>query len=318
MPNSPPKTMVNYTLLPLVSDGRNCLACRDVEGIEWVEFYYGGSQWQRITRKSDDIFALVENEIIKWPALERIAAFTQEFICVVNIGKKRVGPFAAPKIFRFAAYPEPFTGQLGQVCQYSGYFRMDYELAAIYNTALGIGIEAAKADVGSKAKGLHWRWLLMLPFLLTVSVFGFRWFGGVWVRAVLPGSKKQAVVSGMRPVGTATSPQAVSVPAVTSASPAVSVENGQRNIGGENVFVDKNVWMLGWALEGGKARVALSDGRWVTRQDGLTRVTQSYCVMQGRVYRMRSLEEQRRDEERAARSSIQSWRRTPGDHRTAE
>jgi hypothetical protein len=37
-------------------------------------FYYGGSPWQRIMRKSDDIFALVENEIIKWPALERITA----------------------------------------------------------------------------------------------------------------------------------------------------------------------------------------------------------------------------------------------------
>jgi hypothetical protein len=84
-------------------------------------------------------------------------SFTQEFIYVVNIGKKRVGPFAAPKIFRFAAYPEPYTGQMGQVCQYSGYFRMDYELAATYNTAAGIGIEAAKADLGSKVKGLDWR-----------------------------------------------------------------------------------------------------------------------------------------------------------------
>jgi hypothetical protein len=77
MPNSPPKIMVKYTLAPLAKDGRNCLVCRDVEGmesvsLEWVEFYYGGSPWQRITRKSDDIFALVENEIIKWPALERI------------------------------------------------------------------------------------------------------------------------------------------------------------------------------------------------------------------------------------------------------
>jgi hypothetical protein len=79
MPNLPPKSMVKYTLAPLVKDGRNCLVCRDVEGVEWVvlesvEFYYGGSPWQRISRKSDDIFTLVENEIIKWPALERITA----------------------------------------------------------------------------------------------------------------------------------------------------------------------------------------------------------------------------------------------------
>ncbi len=96
-------------------------------------------------------------------------SFTQEFIYVVNIGKKRVGPFAAPKIFRFAAYPEPFSGQPGQICQYSGYFRMDYELAATYNTAAGIGIEAAKADVGSKVKGWDWRLILLVPFLVAIQ-----------------------------------------------------------------------------------------------------------------------------------------------------
>jgi hypothetical protein len=77
MPNLPPKRMVKYTLAPVVKDGRNCLVCSDVEGLEWavlesVEFYYGGSPWQRNIRKSDDIFALVENEVFKWPALERI------------------------------------------------------------------------------------------------------------------------------------------------------------------------------------------------------------------------------------------------------
>jgi hypothetical protein len=77
MPILPRKSMANYTLGPLVQDGRNCLVCSDVEGMECavlerVEFYYGGSPWQGITRKSNDIFALVENEIIKWPALERI------------------------------------------------------------------------------------------------------------------------------------------------------------------------------------------------------------------------------------------------------
>jgi hypothetical protein len=104
----------------------------------------------------------------------------------------------------------------------------------------------------------------------------------------------------VRPVGTVAAPQAVGVLPVTSTPPPVSVENGQRNIEGENVFIDKNVWMLGWALEGGKARVALSDGRWVTREDGLTRVTQSYCVVQGRVYRIRSQDEKLREEEQAA------------------
>ena len=79
VPTAPPKKLVEYTLAPLVEDGRNCLVCRDVEGMEWavlesVEYYYGGSPWQRITRESDDIFALVEHEILKWPTLDRITA----------------------------------------------------------------------------------------------------------------------------------------------------------------------------------------------------------------------------------------------------
>jgi hypothetical protein len=79
IPNSPAKNIVEYTLAPLIEGGRNCLVCSDVEGmesvfLESVEFYFGGTPWQRTTRKSDDIFAVAENEIFKWPTLDRIAA----------------------------------------------------------------------------------------------------------------------------------------------------------------------------------------------------------------------------------------------------
>lgn len=70
---------IQYTLAPLIKDGRDCLACGDVEGMECVvlesvEFYFGGSPWERITQQSEDIFALVEQEIIKWPPLDQISA----------------------------------------------------------------------------------------------------------------------------------------------------------------------------------------------------------------------------------------------------
>ncbi len=79
MPQIPTTIIDQYTLAPLIKDGRHCLACSDVEGLgcivlQSVEFYYGGSPWQKITRKSDDIFALVETDIFQWPALERITA----------------------------------------------------------------------------------------------------------------------------------------------------------------------------------------------------------------------------------------------------
>ncbi len=75
-----------YTLTPLVEKGRNCLACGEVDGmlsvtLKEVEFFYGGKPWQRITRRSDDIFTLVEKELFKWPNPERItrAGFEVKF-----------------------------------------------------------------------------------------------------------------------------------------------------------------------------------------------------------------------------------------------
>lgn len=61
-----------YTLAPLVRDARSSLACLDVPGMESVtlkevEFLFRGKPWQRTIRKSDDIFALVEAEHIRWP-----------------------------------------------------------------------------------------------------------------------------------------------------------------------------------------------------------------------------------------------------------
>jgi hypothetical protein len=219
-------------------------------------------------------------------------SFTQEFIYVVNIGKKRVGPFAAPKIFRFAAYPELYTGQIGQLCQYSGYFRMDYDLAATYNTAAGIGIEAAKADVGSKVKGLDWRLLLLLPIMVSLCFFGFRWIGGRWVQSVIPGVKKSAPESRIHSVG-------VPVPQVplTSSPTKLFGQTQSKNAGSPSNSVDSEVLMVGWALEDGKARVALSDGRWIGQEEGLTQVTREYCIIHGHNYRMRSPEELWRSEQ---------------------
>ncbi|HEY3760339.1 MAG TPA: zonular occludens toxin domain-containing protein [Verrucomicrobiae bacterium] len=221
-------------------------------------------------------------------------SFTQEFIYVVNIGKKRVGPFAAPKIFRFAAYPEPCTGQIGQVCQYSGYFRMDYELAATYNTAAGIGIEAAKADLGSKVKGLDWRLLLLAPLILALFFFAFRWGGGLWVKSVLPEVKGKPAASRVRSIvapSTGQSNAPLTAPAAVPDKKPYSADIDS---------IDTNIYMVGWALEGKKPHVALSDGRWAGQEDGLTQVTPNYCIIHGRIYRMRSLDERLRDEERAA------------------
>lgn len=66
------------SLEPLIADGRDCLRCRDIDGLDQVtlrgvEFYYHGKPWQQIIRRSDDVFELVENGIFKWPATDRLA-----------------------------------------------------------------------------------------------------------------------------------------------------------------------------------------------------------------------------------------------------
>lgn len=74
-----------YTLAPLVRHGRDCLACRDVPGIERVslvevEFYFREEPWRRVIQRADDIFALVERGQMRWPdRTEAIARATFEF-----------------------------------------------------------------------------------------------------------------------------------------------------------------------------------------------------------------------------------------------
>ena len=68
--------IAKYTLAPLVRQGRDCLACTDVRGLasvslKEVEFLFPepppAAPWQRVTRKADDIFALVECGHLRWP-----------------------------------------------------------------------------------------------------------------------------------------------------------------------------------------------------------------------------------------------------------
>ena len=90
-----------------------------------------------------------------------LRSFTQEFIYVTNVGKKKIGIFQPPRFFRMAAYPDVFTGAPGQASEWSRSFRMDLRLADCYETAKGIGIEAMKADKEAVARGISWRWALL-------------------------------------------------------------------------------------------------------------------------------------------------------------
>ena len=75
-----------YTLEPLIRDGRGSLVCLDIEGIESVrltelQFYHGGTPWQKVSRKSDDLFELIERGLVPWPKEARLtrAGFEVKF-----------------------------------------------------------------------------------------------------------------------------------------------------------------------------------------------------------------------------------------------
>jgi hypothetical protein len=55
-----------YTLEPLREYGEMSLNCVDIEGIEWIKLkeyqtLYAGNPWELVSRKSDDVFELLEN-----------------------------------------------------------------------------------------------------------------------------------------------------------------------------------------------------------------------------------------------------------------
>lgn len=67
----------DFTLAPLLTDGRDSLACRDIDGMEKavlkrIDLYYGGTPWHQTSHKAEDIFALEESSLYTWPPLEQL------------------------------------------------------------------------------------------------------------------------------------------------------------------------------------------------------------------------------------------------------
>jgi hypothetical protein len=81
-----------YTVFPILRDGRDCLACGDVPGIEGVkltrvEFCRREEERHRTVQEGDDIFGLVERGRVKWP--ERLEDITSATFQVRFRGARR-------------------------------------------------------------------------------------------------------------------------------------------------------------------------------------------------------------------------------------
>jgi len=111
----------------------------------------------------DDIYCLTQ----KPENVDKMfRSFTQEYLYLTNVGKRKIGIFQPPRFFRMSAYADMFTGASGQVADWSRSFRMDFRLADCYETGKGIGIEAQKADKDAPSRGISWKWALLLPVFL--------------------------------------------------------------------------------------------------------------------------------------------------------
>jgi hypothetical protein len=111
----------------------------------------------------DDIYCLTQ----KPENVDKMfRSFTQEYLYLTNVGKRKIGIFQPPRFFRMSAYADMFTGSTAQVADWSRSFRMDFRLADCYETGKGIGIEAQKADKDAPSRGISWKWALLFPVFL--------------------------------------------------------------------------------------------------------------------------------------------------------
>ena len=264
-----------------------------------------------------------------------LRSFTQEYIYLTNVGKKRIGIFQAPKFFRMAAYPDVFTGAPGQASEWSRSFRMDFRLADCYETAKGIGIEAVKADKEAAARGVSWRWALLLPILLALlfPAYGMiskhvvhKFFGrsvdalaavqhptnhvdGGTVARVVPGavnpipSQNELAAVPLVPIASAEKPNLVGRP--LPAAPRLDARTVAESVfaASESVpTVSHDVFFVGVMTTPDRdgrlvTTVVLSDKRvYVLGVDKeLTSVTAKYCIVGGVMYAWRSYDDLARE-----------------------
>jgi len=204
---------------------------------------------------------------------------------------------------------------------------MDLRLADCYETAKGIGIEAMKADKEAAARGISWRWALLLPVLLAAlfPVYGMiskhavhKFFGqsvdalaavqhqtnrmdGGTVARVVPGAVNDAPSPGV--VAPAEKPNLIGRP--LPAAPRLDARTVAQAVfeASESVpTVSHDVFFVGvWTTKDPNGRlvttVALSDKTiYVLGVDKeLTSVTAKYCIVGGVMYPWRSYTDMARE-----------------------
>lgn len=142
-------------------------SCEDPEAIQWAK---------QAGRGGDDWLFISQNLV--WVST-RLRGTAQECWLMTNMVHERWGFVRKPDKIRFEIYcrtpPAP-----GEESMSKGMLTYDREgIDGCYNTAAGVGVRGnAPADIGQKAKGLHWSWIpagiVGAGILALVLLLGFK------------------------------------------------------------------------------------------------------------------------------------------------
>lgn len=139
----------------------------------WKETGSLALSWASQSRRSGDDAILIsqacENVDV---ALRRVS---QECIWVINHRHLAASIFRQPDMITFGKYAQT-PPKKGDSCLHRGRLKYDKrDIFSSYDTAAGVGVAGKGADIGKRARGLHWAWfpLFGLGALLAV-MFGYK------------------------------------------------------------------------------------------------------------------------------------------------
>jgi hypothetical protein len=277
-----------------VIKSRHCQPVMVVTDEAW-QFFPNNGGWQRAPiltfyskqqrKLKDEWFIVTQHPSDVDQTLWNIA---QDFWVCRNMGMERLGMFRKPAYFSIKVYLTIPT-KSNPIFSHEIIRRLDKRLSQCYDTTAGVGFSGGHAgDAGQKRKGFNVLWILIgVVVLLSILAFLPHFLGkgaGALIRHTLQPQSPRAwsgmpVVSNVVASGSSILPQML-VPA--HKSEMESRIDDKTNGDFPNV---EPVYMAGWAQNGGKFTVMLTDGRQYESGDGeLGKLAKTYCVVNGQRY----------------------------------
>jgi len=244
---------------------------------EWAntgpELTYYASQHRKIDGYGDEcIFATQHPDMLE----SRLRKLAQEFWSHCNNALEKIWTiFRKPSFFSVEVHRKPPTGPNSPKPQATYRFKLDPALASCYDTSAGIGIKGRNRPEVRRRGGVTLLWLI-IPALVVVVCIKFApdlavgYFNKVVGKAQEPADSGQPNSVLVPPSPNGRAPGEVGMPQSVAPGPApvpVSVKS--------------------YAIHRREVLVTLTDGRTLTREDGIVRITRDTVVLRdGTKYRI--------------------------------